>query len=369
MQLIKVESKSDLLKFIKLPFTLYKKNNNWVAPVISEQMKFFDPAKNPYFDHSEVQLFLVVEKNQVLGRISAHTNKNHNLFHQDNKGFFGFFESINDTAVSNLLFTGVVEWLKERGCTSVIGPFNLSTNHDCGLLIEGFDHDPYIMMPYNFQYYHTLIDDCNFKKAMDMYSWKLNTTAVPPFLESLAKKIELRGNFTVRSLDKKNLKKDIEEVFTIYQQAWEKNWGFVPMTRKEFDHTVKTLMLYVNPELVFIAEYDGKPAGFSVSLPNYNVVLKKMKGKLNIFTICKFLYYKNKIKSSRCITMGVIPEFHGKGIDTLLYYYSLKNGMKHGIAEGELSWVLETNTMMNKIISRLYSQINKIYRIFEKDII
>jgi hypothetical protein len=366
LKIVKVETRKDLLRFINLPFALYRDNEFWVPPLVSEQVKFFDAKKNPYYEHSEVQLFMVCDDTQVLGRISAHTNVNHNKFHDDKKGFFGFFECVNDQKVADMLFCEAVKWLQEKGCDVISGPFNLSTNDECGLLIEGFEVEPYIMMPYNHSYYTDLIEGSGLVKAMDMYAWKLPTTNTPLFLEKLAHKIESRGNFTVRSLDKKNLKRDIEEVFTIYQKAWERNWGFVPMTRREFDHMVKTLLMYVDPEMVFIAKYNDEPAGFSVSLPNYNVVLKEMKGKLNILSLMKFFYYKSKIKSSRCITMGVVHEYQGKGIDTLFYYYSLKNGLKNGITEGELSWVLETNTMMNKIVSRLGAYVNKKYRIYEK---
>ena len=369
MRIVRVENKKDLLRYIKLPFTLYKDNAYWVPPLVSEQMKFFDPRYNPYFEHSEVQLFLAITDNEyVLGRITAHTNTNHNKFHNDKKGFFGFFECINDTKVADLLFTEAIKWLKEKGCDIISGPFNLSTNDICGLLYEGFEFEPYIMMPYNHDYYPQLIESCGLAKAMDLYAWKIQLNSVPEFLETLAKKIEKRDSITVRCLDKKNLKRDIEVVFTIYQKAWECNWGFVPMTRREFDATVKSMLMYVEPELVFIAECNGVPAGFSVALPNFNVVLKQMKGKLDLLSLIKFMYFKNKIKSSRCITMGVIHEYQGKGIDILFYCYSIKNGIKKGYVEGELSWVLETNTMMNKILERLGTSINKKYRIYEREI-
>ena len=368
MEIIKVNSKKLLMDFIKFPFELYKNDNYWVAPLISEQVNFFNPNKNPFFEHSEAQLFIAVDNRKTVGRISAHTNISHNQFHNDQKGFFGFFECLDKQEIANQLFTEADKWLKSKKCNIISGPFNFSTNDECGLLIEGFDSSPFVMMPHNHHYYEQLITNYGFQKAMDLYAWLLESNEMPKFLSMIGNKLEKNSQFLVRSLNKKNLKKDIETVFEIYQKAWEKNWGFIPMTKKEFDHLVKTLLPIVDPELVFIAECDGKPAGFSVALPDYNFILKKIKGKLNPLSLVKILYYKNKITSARVITMGVIHEFQGKGIDSLFYYYTWKKGLEKGINRGEFSWVLETNTMMNKIAKHLGARIHKTYRIFEKDI-
>ena len=368
ISIVKVNTKNDLERFIRVPFVLYSDNEHWVAPLVFEQMKFFNRKKNPYFEHSEAQLFLATDGFHLYGRISAHTNVNHNKFHDDKKGFFGFFECINDQETANSLLSEAEKWLREKGCDVISGPFSFSTNDECGMLVEGFNTSPCVMMPYNHPYYPLLLEYNGFKKAMDLYAWLLSSNKMPEFLNSLAAKIEAKGQFTVRCLDKKNLKRDVEEVFTIYQKAWEKNWGFVPMTKREFDHLVKSLLPFVNPELVFIAECKGEPVGFSVALPDYNFVLKKLKGKLNILSLLKILYYRNKIDAVRVITMGVVHEYQGKGIDTLFYYHTLRNGLKNRIEKGEFSWVLETNTMMNKIAKHLGASLHKIYRIYEKEL-
>jgi len=368
IKVINVASKKDLKNFLMLPFRLYKDDIYWVPPIISDQLKFFDKKHNPYFEHSECVLFIAVEDDEVIGRISAHTNINHNKFHNDNKGFFGFFECINDENVSKLLFNEAENWLRMKGCDIISGPYNFSTNDECGLLVDGFACSPFIMMTHNFSYYIDLIEISGFRKKIDMYAWLLKTKEIPRFLDLIGKRFEKNRQYTIRCLNKKNLKNDIKTVFSIYQNAWEKNWGFVPMSKKEFDHLVESLLPLVDPDLVFIAECDGKPAGFSVALPNYNLVLKRLKGKMNLISIIKFLFYKNKIDSLRVITLGVVPEFIGKGIDSLFYYYTWKNGIKKGYYMGEFSWVLETNTMMNKIAEHLGASIHKTYRIYEKEI-
>ena len=369
MHLIQVNTKAELKQFIKLPFTLYKNDKYWVAPLIKELERHLDIRKNPFFEYAEVEFFLVTDGQKIVGRISAHTNPNHNAFHEDKKGFFGFFESINNQEVANLLFSAAEQWLKEKGCDVISGPFNFNTNDECGLLVSGFDSSPFFMMTHHHAYYQELFENYGFKKAMDLYAWYLESDTMPNFLELVGKKMEKNQLFSVRSLNKDDLKSDIEKVFTIYQKAWEKNWGFVPMSKNEFINLVNTLLPILDPDLVFIAECKGVPVGFSVALPNFNYLLKKIKGgRITPLNLLKIILYKNKIDSARIITMGVIHEYHGKGIDTLFYYHTWKNALSKGYRKGEFSWVLETNEMMNKIARHLGANIHKTYRIYELNI-
>jgi len=368
-ELVKVSSKKEIKEFVKFVFHLYEDDPYWVAPLIQEQIDFFNPDKNPYYKHSQVQLFLVKDGSRIVGRISAHTNKQHNSFHQDHVGFFSFFECINNQDVAHILFEGASEWLREHGCNSIRGPFNFSTNEECGMLIDGFKSSPFVMMTHHMSYYGELLEKEGFGKAKDLYAWLLQSDVMPEFLTKIGEAIIAKEpSFSVRSLDKKNLKQEIETVFTIYQKAWEKNWGFVPMIRDEFDHLVKSLLPIVIPELVFIAEVEGKPAGFSVALPDYNQILKRMKGRIFPTGVFKALYYKNKIHSLRVITMGVISEYQNRGIDSLFYYHTWKTGLQKGYNTGEFSWVLEDNMKMNKIAKHLGAHVHKTYRIYEKGI-
>ncbi len=370
VKVITVTNSRQLKDFIMLPFRLYKDDPNWVAPLISEQKKFFDPRKNPYYDHSEVMLFLAVENNQVVGRISAQTNTQHNKEHNDNIGFFGFFECEKNHIAAKALFDAAYEWNRSRGRDGMRGPMNFSVNQECGLLVNGFNTPPYVMMTHNHAYYQELLESCGMQKTMDMFAYYSFYDKMPERVAKAAELIQRRFPVKIRSLSKNKaeLKTDIETVFKIYTRAWEYNWGNVPMTDKEFDHIVKELLPIADPDMVFIAEVDGKPAGFSLALPNYNEVLKVMNGRINPITLVKALKAKKHITSARVITMGVIKEFQNRGIDTLFYYHSYKNGIPKGIVHGEFSWVLETNTMMLRVAEMLKATPYKTYRLYDQKI-
>lgn len=371
VRIIRVKKKKDIRRFVTYPFELYKGDECWIPPLISEQMNYFDPRKNPYYDHSEIQPFIAERDNRIVGRLTAHTNKQHNVFHKDRTGFFGFFECCNDTQVSKMLFDKAGEWLKKRGCNIIRGPLSLSVNDQCGLLVEGFSTPPFIMMPYNQDYYEDLILDYGFGKTKDLYAYHLTSDNIPERLERLAEFIRRKEGIVVKSLSKKkkDLKRDLETIFTLYRGAWERNWGFVPMTGKEYDHLVKTLLPVVDPDLVFIAYYKDTPVGFSVALPDYNVLYRMLNGRLTPLGVIKVLLYKNRIKRLRVLLMGLLKEYQKKGIDGLFYYYTTKNGVSKGYDEGEFSWVLEDNVEMNNVARRLGAKMYKTYRIFDKEVV
>ncbi len=370
IDVIPVDNKKQMKEFIMLPFELYKNEPNWVPPLISDQKKFFNPRKNPYYQHSEVKLFLAYKDGQLSGRISAHSNTQHNKEHKENIGFFGFFECIEDQEIANALFEAAYNWNKYRGFTSMRGPLNFSVNHDCGLLVQGFEVPPMVMMPYNFAYYQKLYENYGLTKTMDLYAFYSEYHSIPERISQVADIITKRNKVKVRSLsyDKKQRKKDIETVFEIYTKAWQYNWGNVPMTKAEFDNIVAELLPIADPDLVFIAEVDGKLAGFSLTLPNYNEVLKVMNGKVTPVTVIKALKAKKHITAVRVITMGIIKEFQGRGIDTLLYYYSFKNGLPKGYFRSEFSWVLENNIPMINVAEKLGAKIYKTYRLYDRAI-
>lgn len=367
IEIVAVSSPKQLKSFIMLPFELYKDDPNWVAPLIMDQKNFFNPAKNPYYLHSEVQLFLALEAGKVVGRISAHTNTRHELEHKEKIGFFGFFESIDSLPVARALFAAAAKWNREKGYPAMRGPLNFSVNQEAGLLIDGFDTPPMVMMRHDMPYYQKLFDACRMKKTIDLYAYLSERREMPQRIDRVAAAIEKRTGVKIRhlSLNKKEMKKDIETVFRIYTKAWEYNWGNVPMTPEEFDALVAELLPLADPELVFIAELNGEPAGFSLALPNYNEVLQVMKGRVNPITLLKALRAKKRISSARVVTMGVIRQFQGHGIDTLFYYYSYKNGFPKGYFKGEFSWVLENNTMMIRVAEMLDAIPYKTYRLYD----
>ncbi len=369
----KVENEPDRMKFIKLPWELYKGDANWVPPLIFDVRKNLNPAKNPFFKHAEMDLFLAEKDGKLVGRIAAIKNDNHNKFHKDNAGFFGFFETIDDEEVSDLLLDAACQWCKEKGFDEVLGPVNPSTNDECGLLVDGFDSSPVFLMTYNPKHYQAKIENFGFEKAKDLYAYDIpkeviNDEKVMNKLNRMAELIKKRYNVTTHFIDMKNLSSEVRKIEEIYNSAWETNWGFVPLTTEEFDYMAESLKMVVDPDLVMFAEVDGKPAGFTLSLPDFNQVLKKMNGRLLPFGLFTILLNKKKINNLRVIIMGVKPEFQKKGIDSVFYLETIKNGNKNGYRGAEISWVLEDNMPMRMTAEKLGAKIYKTYRIYRKSL-
>jgi hypothetical protein len=370
----KVENEQDRMKFIKLPWSIYKEDPFWVPPLIFDVRKNLDPAKNPFFKHAEVALFIADKDGTDVGRIAAIKNDNHNNFHKDKAGFFGFFESIDDEEVSDLLLDKACQWVKEKGFDEIIGPVNPSTNDECGLLVDGFDSYPVFLMPYNPRHYESKITGFGFEKAKDLYAYYIpseviNDVKLMAKLERMSDLIKKRSDVTTHKLNMKDLTSEVRKIEEIYNSAWESNWGFVPITTAEFDYMAESLKMIVDPDLVMFAEVGGVPAGFTLSLPDFNQVLKKMNGRLLPFGFLKILTGKKKIDFLRVIIMGVKPEFQKKAIDSVFYLETIKNGNKNGYTGAEISWVLEDNMPMRMTAEKLGARIYKTYRIFRKSLI
>jgi hypothetical protein len=367
-----VRTGKDLLRFIKLPWRLYEDDPNWVPPLISERKAFFDPAKNPFFDHAEVRHFLAVKEGELVGRISAIVNRNHNQVHSDRVGFFGFFESVKDYEVAARLYDAAREFLRSRGMNIMRGPMNFSTNEELGFLLEGYDSPPVFMMTYNPKYYLDFGEEYGLRKAKDLYAYYMHESIKPPErIVRVAEKVKRKRNLTIRRLDIKKLNSEIRIVKEIYNSAWADNWGFVPMTEKEFDHMAKEMKKILDPDLVLIAEVDGQPAGFSLALPNLNQVLHRLNGRLFPLGIFKLLWYakvKRIINGVRILTAGVVEKHRFQGIDNIFYLDTYRIGTGKGYTWGEFSWILEDNHAMNSALETLGARIYKKYRIYEMEI-
>lgn len=370
----RVENEKDKIDFIKLPWEIYKNDSNWVPPLIFDVRKNLNPARNPFFKHSEIELFLAEKDGKLAGRIAAIKNDNHTNFHKDNAGFFGFFESINDENVSDLLLDTACEWVRKKGLDLIYGPVNPSTNDECGLLIEGFSSSPVFLMTYNPKYYQNMIENFGFEKAKDLYAYYIpaeviKNEKVMSKLERMSELIKKRSDIRTYCINMKDLKNEVRKIEEIYNSAWENNWGFVPLTTEEFDYMSESLKMVVDPELVIFAEAEGKPAGFSLSLPDFNQVLKKLNGRILPFGFLKILLNKNKINFLRVIIMGVKPEYQKKGIDSVFYLETIKTGNRKGYTGAEISWVLEDNMPMRMTAEKLGAHIYKTYRIYKKNLI
>ena len=365
----KVIGGKQLNRFLKFPWSVYKGNPNWVPPLLIERKQFFNPAKNPFFDHALVEHFLANRDGKVAGRISAIINSRHNEFHNDKIGFFGFFESINDFGVASRLFDAAAEFLRVRGMDTMRGPCNFSTNDEIGFLVKGYDSPATIMNTYTPEYYLELAERYGMKKAMDLYGYYLDDTMpIAERVVKVAEKVQHREDLVIRKLNLKKLREEVEKVKYIYNKAWEKNWGFVPLTDEEIDHMADDLKMIIDPNIAFFAEVKGNPIGFSLSLPNMNEILIKLDGRLLPTGIFKLLYYMKIhriVKGVRTLIMGLIPEYRGRGIDNLLYLETIRQGPLHGYHWSEMGWILETNFKMNRAIEALGGRLHKVYRIYE----
>jgi len=369
-----IDPKKELKKFIKAQWNFYRNDENFVPPLLADQLKTLNTEKNPFFKHSEIAFFIAENKSgEIIGRIAAIKNDNHNATHKDKVGFFGFFECINEQGVADALFTEAEKWLKSKGLDTMRGPVNLSLNDTIGLLIEGFDSPPVVLMTYNPQYYITLIENAGFSKAKDLYAYLLDKEDyLTEKLIRLQSAIRERYKITVRNVafrDKVQFRKDVETLKEIYNGAWEPNWGFVKMTDEEFDFLAADLKQIAEPDFTFIAEIDGKPAGFVLALPDINVCLKYNKSGGLLTGIWHLLTKRKKINLVRIIVLGVLPEFQKTGIDAVLYYELGVRSEKHGIRYGEASWILEDNVMMNRALqTTVKGKLYKKYRIYDRPI-
>ncbi|MDZ7272294.1 MAG: hypothetical protein ONB17_11820 [candidate division KSB1 bacterium] len=361
-----VASRRDLDRFVKLPWSIYRGNPYWVPPLIVDVRKLLDRKKNPFFQHSEAEYFLAERDGLVVGRIAAIVNDNHNKFHNEKTGFFGFFECINDQEVANALFDAAASWLRNKGMEIMRGPMNPSTNDTIGLLLDAYDKPPVIMMTYNPPYYVDLVNGYGMTKVMDVYAyWMDASQPLPEKLIRVTEKVRTKEGLQFRSINMKDFWGEVDRIHQIYNKAWSYNWGFVPMTTEEFHHLAKDLKSVVDPDLAFIAEMNGQPVGFCLTLPDFNQALHKINGRLLPFGIFKLLYYARKINQARVITMGVIREYQKRGIDGLFYLETYRRAVAKGYKGGEFSWVLENNVMMRRTAEMMGGKIYKTYRIYD----
>lgn len=372
IEIIPVETKKQRAEFIDFPHDLYKGDPNYVPELFVGQDDLLNPDKHPFYKHSSAQLFLAYEDHKIVGRIGAFWNVNHNEFNQVNEGQFGFFDSVNDQRVADALFACAFEWIREKGGDTVVGPINQSTNETCGLLIEGFGMPPVAMMPYNYPYYLHLIENFGFAKKVDLRAYDMPTAQASLRSVQLMDRLEERLNrsgIRLRLINLKDFKNEAAKIKLVYNKAWDKNLGFVPMTDEEFAYVAKDLKMIVDPRFCIIAEKDNAIVGFAVGIPNINEILINIKrGRLLPTGIFKLLFGKKKIKSLRVMMLGVLEDYRKMGIEACLYGRIIKNAGLYGIERGECSWMLEHNYMMNHAIEQINGRLYKQYRLYEKAI-
>ncbi len=375
IQIKRVETPGERKQFIRFAWKIYRNDpeldRNWVPPVVSDYMKTLDTSSYPLYDHAELAMFTAWRDDRMVGTIAAIRNRRHNEIHGDKVGFWGFFECIDDQKVADALFDAAALWLKSKGLDSMRGPVSPSMNDQCGMLTKGYDSPPVFLMLYNPPYYNELCRNAGHEVAQELLAWYIDQKSIDiDRLRRIAGHVMRREGLTIRTLDMKRFDSEVEKMRTIYNGAWEKNWGFVPMTDKEFDFLAKSLKPIANPHYIyFVEDSQGRTVGFSLSLPDINQALKHVNG--NPFTpwgLAKYLWYKRNIDMVRTIVMGVLPEYRNKGVDSIMNAHIADYGGRHGVFASEMSWVLKSNEAMSKLASVIGGKPYKEYVIYEKPI-
>ncbi len=355
-------------QFLELPWKIYQDNDVWIPPLRQNQKEMVNYTHIPFYDENKIQTFLATVSGEPVGRIAAIINYGHNRRAKENRGFFGFFECVDDQAIANRLFDEARVWLNSHGMTKIRGPMNPSMNHECGLLIDGFDRPPTFMMTYNPPYYQQLWENYGFAKVEDMVSFwgHIDMLAnLDPKIYSIGMEAIKRFNVHLRPLNKKKFLQEVESYLHIYNQALGGTWGFVPMSEAEVHHTAKGMKMLIEPDLTTFAEVDGKPIGAVFGLLDYNPIIKEIDGRLFPFGWWKLLMHRKRLKRVRLITTTVLPEYQRWGISLGLMGRLIPEIKKWGITEGEFSWVLESNHLSYKTLKRGGAQITQTYRIFD----
>jgi hypothetical protein len=371
IEISQVNSCRDRDAFIKFQWRIYANDPAWVPPLIIERKTFLNRNRHPFYKHGDAALFLARRDGEIVGRIMASDDPNYNALHQSNIGCFGLFECIDDPDVAATLFQAAAGWLRRNGRTEIMGPIDYSTNYVCGLLIDGFQFAPTILTAHNPPYYRELIESCGYAKEKDWYAWWFADPAkAAKRLRRLAERLRKRCPVTLRPGNLKNIREESRRLRQIYNQAWEKNWGFVPFSEAEFEFMTNEMKPILVPEFTWIAEIGNEPVGFTLCLPDINVALRHVNGRLTRFGLpiglIKLLYYKRLIRKGRLIALGVVEKYRHAGIAEMLVLRIMEETMiKRGIT-GELSMTLEDNVMINRFVEAIGAQRYKTYRIFKR---
>lgn len=362
-----VHDRDALEAFVRLPWRIYDGDPAWVPPLRSDVRKILQPG-HPFHEHASVEYFLAYRGREPVGRIAAIVNHRHNEFHKSRTGFIGLFESVDDPAIAADLLQTAADWLAERGMVEAMGPFNLSTNDELfspGILLDNYRRPPTLLMAHNPPYYPALFEAAGWEKERDLLSYWTEDRTIP---SRLARGVErLTGaidGLVVRQLEMSRLDQEVEKIKEVYNSAWQRNWGFSPLTDAEIARLAKDLKPIVDPRFALIAEVHGDPVGFALALPDYNQALRHLDGRLFPLGLLKLLWYRRKIDGLRVLTLGLKPGFHRRGIDALFYLRIYQNGNEAGYRSAEASWVLEENWDMRRALERMGAHAHKTYRVY-----
>ena len=365
-----VQTRKEQSQFFKLPWQLYRDDPNWIPPLRGNQLELLNYKPHPFYQDGEIQTFLALRDGAPCGRVAAIINGSHNRQYDERRGFFGFFESVDDQEVATGLFDAVREWFAQRDITMIRGPMNPSMNYECGLLIDGFDSPPTFMMTYNPPYYAKLIEECGFDKVQDMYAFWGHMDMIGTLdkkLKFVVDEVFRRFDVTVRPLDTSRFREDVRMFLDIYNRALVGTWGFAPMSEAEVDHMSDSLKHLIVPEMTRAAVVDGKTIGAVFGLLDNNPINNKIDGRLFPFGFIRLLMNKKKLKRVRLVSTNVVPEYQKWGFGLVLLARLYPDAVKWGIEEGEFSWVLESNHLSYGSLKRGGAKINKTWRIYDSE--
>ena len=372
VEIRRVATRRDLNTFVHLPWAIYRNHPLWVPPLKFDVRNRLDRAKNPFFEHADAEYFLAFRDGDPVGRITAHYDRNFNRFQHNEWGMFGWFEARDDPLVAGALLDAAEEWLRDRKRDRMVGPLSFSTNdQDAGLLVDGFDREPLILNQWTQPYYPALLEGAGLTKAMDLYMWELwvdDRASVHPAIVRMAEEVKTKHGIDVRGMRKRDLRSEVDRFLEVYNEAWERNWGFVPLTDEEVRHYAKELKPILDENWAFIAEKDGETVGAALTLPDYNQVLKHLNGRLLPIGWAKALYWRRKINRVRVFALGVKAKHQHTGVAAKLYTEHFDSAARTPQKGGEMGWILETNKSMNRAMEGMGGKIVSTYRLFEKEL-
>lgn len=366
-----VESRSDQREFMQLIWRLYRGDPNWIPPIRSHQMELVGFKRHPFYDNAKGQAMLCRKDGEVVGRILAFVNHGHNQRYQESRGFFGFFECINDREAAHALFRAAGQYLKSEGMTDVRGPCNTSLNYELGTLVEGFDTPPTFMMTYNPPYHDELIRSFGFEKVQDLYSFVGDISmldTMDPKIMKMMEQVKDRFNIKVRPASRKNFAADVELFLSIYNRALQGTWGFVPMSPAETRFVGASLKYLIDPDVTSVIEVDGEPVGVGLGLLDYNPIIKKIDGRLFPFGALRLMWERKRIKRIRLISTNVVPEWQRWGLGLVLLNRMLPDCLARGITQAEFSWVLESNHLSRGSLERAGVPLTKTHRLYDRNL-
>ena len=365
-----VRSRAELRAFVKLPWRIYRIGDPWVPPLIAERRRYLDRSHNPWFDHGEAEYFLAFRDGSPVGRITAQVDRAFNDFHASRWGWFGFFECLEDPGAAGALFDAAGTWLTERGCDRMVGPASLTLNDEAGILIEGYDRPPIIQTPWNHPYYPGLVEAAGLAKAMDLLMWELyfETLDALPILYELAEKLEPKHGVTIRNMRKRDLEAEIGRFVEVYNAAWSRNWGFVPIAQRELEHTARDAKPILDEDWLFVAEKDGETVAAALTFPDFNQVLARLDGRLLPFGWLRVLRARSKVDRVRVGFLGVKREWQHTGVAAALYVAHFNAARRKPQQGGEMGWILETNKSMNRGMEAMGARVARRYRLYERSL-